>query len=138
MQNLIILKTRFDLSPFIEPQKILLNKNILPEHNDVLLTPSNIYVHRRFFSDKDFLGNRAKYYYDICSNGSFKEVIQNFNYVFLVKNDRLLDKRIDQSLVTKSKNCDPNLNYYEILKSNSYSLIVDTESGALFKRNEKN
>lgn len=137
-KNLKILNSRLDLSPFMGAREILLNNSILPNNKDLLLIPSNIYTHRRFFMDNDFLGNRAKYYYDVCSISSFSETIQNFNYIYLVKNERLLDKRIDKSLIDKGANCNPYINYYEILNSNGYSMIIDSESGTFFKRNEKN
>jgi hypothetical protein len=137
-ENSSTLKKRFDLSPYAQTQQILLNVNQLPRSETILLVPSNIYVHRRFFTDKEFLGDRAKYYFDICKENSFQDAVQRFDNVFIVKYKSLIDKRIDRSLLDASKNCDPNINYFEILKSNGYSEVAESNYGTLLRKNEKN
>lgn len=125
---------KFDKSYYyLSMQDFNENKSKLNDKK-ILLFPTNIYTHRRFFSDSDFLGNNAIYYFDYCSKINMNDMLSNYNYVYLVKNQSLLDQRLDSKLIEKGSNCSPNLDYREILMKNGFARLFSSEVGDIYTK----
>jgi hypothetical protein len=133
-QNIRDLRHRFDLSPYAKIKEVLLNPGLVDRSEDILLVPSNIYSHRKFFKGSDFLGSRAIYFSDLCPKENFIDIIKSKDYIYVVTEKSLLDKRENNKLIKLGAECSPDRNYDDILASNGFLLVSDSTAGRLYRR----
>jgi hypothetical protein len=100
------------------------SKTTINSNAEVLIIPANVYRHRKFFAHDDFSDSNITYYGDHCfKDGAKPPHLNDFDHILIVKNQRLIDKRINSKLIENG--CSPDSYLENLLKESRYSKIAE-------------
>jgi len=102
------------------------------DETKVLIMPSNVYSHRRFFTHPESLGPRAVYFDTECSSAPIEDVLNRFLFIYIITEESMLDNRDNGRLVAKHANCNPEIDLRDTLSRESFVLISKSKYGELY------
>jgi len=98
-------------------------KNTTNVNEKALILPANVYRHRKFFTHEDFSELDVTYYGDHCFNDTDEPPqLSEFDRIIVVKNKRLVDKRINNKLIENG--CSPDYSMEKLLGDSEFTKSV--------------